>query len=297
VRGGCEIERILKVWPGSFFGGQLMRRASPSWLLCFLLTFSFFVIPAFGSQEKSVTEQVQVSPPPFPRAYPPATNATAKELEERGDELRSEKATIDAIDYYRAALAKEPDNAQLYNKIGICELSTQHYGEAGQYFRRAIHADKRYADAYNNLGVIDYLTKKYSKAIKQYQKALELQDDIASYYSNLGAAYFSKKEYEKANDNYLRALQLDPDIFDRTSRNGVTAQMSSPEDRARYEYEMAKLYAKLGNSERSLKYLRRSMEDGYKGINEVYKDLAFTELRKDPRFTQLMAAKPPGIPE
>jgi hypothetical protein len=39
------------------------------------------------------------------------------------------------------------------------------------------------------------------------------------------------------------------------------------------------------------------MEEGYKGIEEVYKDTEFSELRKDPRFTQLMAVRPPAIPE
>ena len=37
------------------------------------------------------------------------------------------------------------------------------------------------------------------------------------------------------------------------------------------------------------------MEEGYKNIEDVYKDGEFAELRKDPRFTQLMAARPPAI--
>jgi hypothetical protein len=39
------------------------------------------------------------------------------------------------------------------------------------------------------------------------------------------------------------------------------------------------------------------MEQGYKDINMVYKDAEFSDLRKDPRFTELMNAKPPAIPE
>ena len=44
-------------------------------------------------------------------------------------------------------------------------------------------------------------------------------------------------------------------------------------------------------------YLRRAIEEGYKAIGNVYKDEEFAELRKNPRFVELMAAKLPGIPD
>jgi tetratricopeptide (TPR) repeat protein len=268
-----------------------MRR---QFLFC-LLVFASPVGPNLHAQA-SPSESVQVAPPLVRRAEPPAANATAEDLEQRGDQLRAGKAYLDALDYYRAALAKK-SSPQVYNKAGITELLLQRYRESSRDFGHAIKKDREYADAYNNLGVIYYLQKKYSKAIKQYEKAIQLRQDAASYYGNLGAAYFSKKEFEKASIAYNQAVQLDPDIFERTSHTGVTAQMSSPEDRAHFDYVLAKLYAKIGSAERSLQYLRRAMEEGYKGIDNVYKDAEFAELRKDPRFTQLMAARPPAIPE
>ena len=90
-------------------------------------------------------------------------------------------------------------------------------------------------------------------------------------------------------------MRLDPDIFERTSRAGVLAQLPSPDDRAHYDYVLAKLFAKMGIADRSLEYLRKAMEEGYKQIGNVYKDAEFTELRKDPRFTELMASKPAAI--
>jgi len=243
------------------------------------------------------SEQVRVNPPGLRHAEPPPANATAEELENRAEQLRSEKAYADAIDYYRAAIKKDHRNAGLYNKLGIVELMIQHYGDARKNFEHAIKFDHNFADAYNNLGVVRYEEKNYSRAIDEYGKAIRLRQDSASFYSNLGAAYYMKKEWEPATEAYSHALQLDPDIFGRTSRTGVTAQLPSPEDRARFDYVIAKLYAKRGDSDRSLQYLRRSMEEGYKGIKGVYKDPEFSSLRSDPRFTQLMASQPPSIPE
>lgn len=245
----------------------------------------------------SPADQVQIGPPPLRRAEPPAATASAEDLEKRGDDLRTEKAYLDALDYYRVALKKKPNNAILLNKAGISELMLQRYKEARKDFERSIKADRTYPEAYNNLGVVHYEEKKYGKAIKQYEKAIKLRNDAASYYSNLGAAYFATKQFEKANSAYSQALRLDPDIFERVSRAGVSAQLSSPEDRARFDYVVAKLYAQIGNMDRSLEYLRRALEEGYKGIDDVYKDTEFAEVRKDPRFAQLMAARPTAIPQ
>jgi tetratricopeptide (TPR) repeat protein len=269
-----------------------MRRVIGS-LLGFALLILLSLFPA-NAQSHS-PDQVQVTP--LVRTIgPPPPDASAEQLETTADELRARKAYLESIDYFRAALNKRP-SAQLYNKMGIVELQTFHLADSKKDFERSIKIDKKQADALNNLGVVYYEGKHFGKAIKYYKKAIAIRADMASYYSNLGAALFSKKEFERATEAYARALQLDPEIFERTSRTGVAAQLPSPEDRARYEYVMARLYAKMGRTDDSLQCLRKAMEQGYKDINMVYKDAEFSALRKDPRFTELMAAKPPAIPE
>ena len=243
------------------------------------------------------SEQVQIAPPLLRGVDPPAQDATASALELQADQLRSQKLYLDALDYYRAALRKTTNEARLLNKIGITELLMQRYKEARKSFEHSIKADRTYADAYNNLGVILYETKKYGGAVKEYEKAIARDGNSASFFSNLGAAYFSKRDFEHAVTAYQHALELDADVFARTSRDGVQAQLPSPDDRARYNYTVAKLYAKMGLSEQSLEYLRRAMELGYKEMKNVYKDQEFAEVRKSQRFTELMASKTPGIPD
>lgn len=279
---------------------MLSRNLLGCYLGALFLVVTLCVIPTAAQNP----DQLQVGPPPIHRVQPPAPGASAEELEKQGDELRGDKNYIDAVEYYQAVARKSSATASLMNKIGICQLQMQRYREARKTLERAVKKDPKYADALNNLGVVYYELgiqnrsgKDFSRAIKVYDKAIAINGDSASFYNNRGAAYFSKKEYDKGALDYSMALQLDPDIFERTSRGGVEAQLPSPEDRARYEYVVAKIYAKAGENERSLHYLRKAMEDGYKQINDVYKDTEFTALRKDPRFSELMAAKPPAIPE
>jgi tetratricopeptide (TPR) repeat protein len=250
------------------------------------------------------SEQLQVGPPPLHRAEPPAPGATAEELESQGDLLRTDKNYLDAVDYYQAALIKGPATSNLLNKIGICQMMLQRLKESKKSLERAISADRNHSDAYNNLGVIYYQlgvfhreNGNFKKAIKMYDKAIALSSDSASYYNNRGAAYFARRQFEAATTDYATAMKLDPEIFERTSRAGVQAMLPSPEDRARYDYVLAKLYARSGIVDRSLHYLKKAMEDGYKEIANVYKDNEFAELRKDPRFTELMTAKTVSLPE
>ena len=266
-----------------------MRRLS---LLCCLTA----VLSLNLSAQIYAAEQIEVAPP-APHVAAPDLGASVKELEKRGDELRARKSYLDAIDYFQAALDKDPKNAVIQNKMGIAEMQLMRYNNAIKYFKSSIKTDRTYADAYNNLGVTYYLQKNPKKAIKEYEKAIKIRPDSAAYYGNLGAAYFGKKEPEKAMAAYIKALELDPDVLSRSSRMGVVGQTTPGEDRAFYDYMVAKAYAKIGLFDQSLEHLRKAMEEQYKDIEKVYKDEEFATLRKDPRFTNLMTARPTPLPD
>ena len=270
------------------------------WSLC----LSLLALPALAQNALSrpASDDAATAPTQLRQAAPPPPDASAEQLEARGDELRARKAYADALDYYRAALADSKaaaltnsEIAALHNKSGIAHLQMLHYKMAKKEFGRAIKLDPTYAEPLNNLGVVDYIQNNPKKAIGRYLKAIELKAGVASFHSNLGTAYFTRKQYDKASSAYLQALELDPDIFERESPAGVSARMVSPSDRARFSYVIAKMYAKTGNSDRCLLYLRKAMEAGYAGIDDVYKDEEFSQVRKDPRFGELMASKPVAI--
>ncbi|HEX4785241.1 MAG TPA: tetratricopeptide repeat protein [Candidatus Sulfotelmatobacter sp.] len=267
-----------------------------------LVPVSFFLLFTCGLASVSVgqvshSEQVQIKPPLLRTIDPPAPDATAANLEAQAEQLRGAKLYLDALDYYRAALAKKPGSADVMNKIGITELLMQRYHEAKKSFDQAIKFDRNRAEAYNNRGVVLYEERKYSAAVKDYRRAIRLDAQSASFFSNMGAALFAKKDFDHAVQAYQQAVELDPDVFERSSRGGVQAQLPSPGDRARYDFTVAKLYAKMGYSDRSLEYLRRALEEGYKDFDNVYKDAEFAGLRKDKRFAELVASKPAALSE
>ncbi len=73
------------------------------------------------------------------------------------------------------------------------------------------------------------------------RRRLLLRRRGASFHVNLGAAWFSQKRLERAIAEYTRAVELDPNTLKQESRVGITAQIASPEERARYSYVLAKI--------------------------------------------------------
>jgi len=266
-------------------------------LLFAFLIFSLTGIAIPGYAQEPLADQIQIGPPPLRHADVPSPTATAEELEKEGDRLRSDKAYLDALDYYRAAAVKNASSPTLANKTGIVLLQMHHDLDARKSFQTAVRLDRKYPEAHNNLGAAFFQTKNYGKAIKEYRKAIELLGTSASFHSNLGTAYFTQKDFTKAMASYHRALELDPDVFEHSSRDAVILQTQALGDRAQYFYLMARMYAKAGEADRSLNCLRRAIEDGYKDINHVYQDAEFGLIRKDPRFSALMSHKPVGIAE
>jgi hypothetical protein len=64
--------------------------------------------------------------------------------------------------------------------------------------------------------------------------------------------------------------------------------MVSPEDHARYCFEMARLYAELGDETNMLHYLTMASEAGFDVLGEMHGDSMMDRYRKDPRVVLLV---------
>jgi tetratricopeptide (TPR) repeat protein len=218
---------------------------------------------------------------------------TVAQLEKAGDEARAQKDYVQAIRYFQTALKKDRKNSVLYNKLGLAELKNNDLNAARSDFQKAVKRNSKYAEAVNNLGAVDYMKKDFGAAAKNFKKAVALDETRPTFHVNLGAAWFSQKKLERAMAEYTRALELDPDALRQNAKSGVTAQIASPEERARYSYLMAKIYAKRGDVDGCLQCLKKAKEEGYRDLANVYKDEEFSRLRENPRLHEVVAPPTP----
>jgi tetratricopeptide (TPR) repeat protein len=262
-----------------------------------IVKLTIFGIAIIGLLVLPVSSRAQEAPstdtPSQVRVPPPPENADPVELEQQGDQYRAQKAYLDSIDYYRAAM-KTADSAILHNKVGMCLLQLRRDSEAKKEFQRAIKENKEYAEAYNNLGALYYNLRKYGAAIKEYKKAIKLNNDSASFHSNLGGAYFSQKDFDRASREYQRAIQIDPEIFQRqSSASAISIRLVGSNDLGHFHYVMAQMYGQHGDLDHCRFYLSKANEEGYP-IKGALHDNEFAGLRKKPEFVAFVRSlKPP----
>ncbi len=213
---------------------------------------------------------------------------SASELVEQGDAARVKRDYAEAMRYYQAAAKKDPKNSSLFNKMGMTEWRRDNKVAAASYFDRALKVNSKNADALNNIGALAYTNRNLGRAAKYYKKALALDETNATYHSNLGTVWFDQKKYDRAMAEYARAIELDPEVFLKSNTPGSVARVLTAEDRANYEFMLAKAYASRGDSEHCLQWLTKAKEDGYKSLESVYKDAEFAKLRQDPRLAQIV---------
>ena len=220
---------------------------------------------------------------------PDPTTASAEQLEMVADVLRARRFPEDAIDYYTYALRRGGNEVMLMNKLGVTQLDLRHTAAARAYFQRAVKLQKKDAVAWNNLGAVEYMDGHFATAISNYNRAIKLNKNSAIYHSNLATAYFEEKKYKDAREQFKIALRIDPDMAHHDGTGGLTAHMVSPEDHARYCFEMARLYSELGDEANMLRYLTMASESGFDVMSEMRSDNKMDSYRKDPRVILIVS--------
>ena len=252
------------------------------------------LVVLFGACLISGTALAQDAQPVRDTPYavkPTVSEAAVQPLtpEDRGDVYMARKMYREAIESYQQA---PQDSAVVWNKMGIAYHQMLDLDAATKRYRRAIKLDAKYPEAINNLGTIYFAQKRYSRAIFYYKRALKLSPGSAAFYSNLGTAYFAEKKNKEFWDAYNKALQLDPEVFEHRNTFGVLLQDRTVEERARYHFYLAKLYAGTGRRDLALQYIRRALEEGFTDRKKLLQDPEFAAMRDLPEFKELLKLEP-----
>lgn len=116
-----------------------------------------------------------------------------------------------AINIYSSMLAKQPDNGQTWNNLGVAYRETGDPDEALACFQKAVDFAPDMAEAWNNLGVAQDEFNMPEDASKSYGKAIAIRPDYASAHFNLGITLQKLGRFKEAEEHYKSVLETRPD--------------------------------------------------------------------------------------
>jgi TolB-like protein/Tfp pilus assembly protein PilF len=176
----------------------------------------------------------------------------------------------------RRAQALDPLSVETNALVGQNLHFARRYDEAIQQLRSTIDMDANYWLAHSVLGRSYEQQGKLTEAIAEFQRALDLETDVPENYAMLAHAYAlagKKSESEKLLSQ-LREM---------------SAKRHVP------PYNVAIIYAGLGDKDQALAWLERAYADRSFYLTWLKYDPQLDSLRSDPRFADLLRRV--GLPQ
>ncbi len=205
-----------------------------------------------------------------------------------GDEMALAGQSHFALLKYLEASRLNPYHEVIFNKLAIAYSRLQQFPQAEKAVERAIRLEPGYASAHNTIGIVYLANLSNKRAIRSFQEAIRLMPEEANFYVNLGQAYLREEKYQEGLRTYQKALELDPDILDNADVIELTPQSAEVVTEERL-YQMARVFAELGNKQSCLEYLGKALSEGFSDGRRLLNDTAFEKFFEDEEFLDLIA--------
>ena len=228
---------------------------------------------------------VQQTSVPTSAAAPRVSYMYELSPEMQGDLYMARREYVAAIDAYQHA---ELRKSLTWTKIGVAYHHLFAMDEAMKAYQMALRLDSHNADALNNIGAVYHAKHEYHTATKYYKKALKYSPRSAPIYCNLGTTYFADHKYKDAEKAYGRAFAIDPNAFNRDSLAAID-EGSTKEERIAQNYYLARTFARAGQRDQALFYLRKAFDEGFHDRRKLKDEQDFAVLRTTLEFKQLVA--------
>jgi len=185
------------------------------------------------------------------------------------------------------ALNINPKSVRANNLMGLAYFREQNYDYAEIYFQKTVKIDPNFATGYLNLGGVYAMKELFPKAIECYQKALAISPQLTATYYSLGAVCFQMGDQEKGVNYLTKGLEIDPEFLEKhaDSLTGLPMKGSAlPE----LYFTYAKLYANRSDIDRTVEYLKKARQFGFKDWKRIEAEREFAGIRQDPRIKEFL---------
>ena len=201
-----------------------------------------------------------------------------------GRALEGQNRLEEAEVAYRESIIVEPGYWASYNSLGSFLFVYGRNDEAVEAYRRVTELAPANQMGFNNLGAALMTSGKLAEAAEAFERSVEIEPD-SSAYSNLGTMYYYLGRMDEAVPMYSKAVDIAPQAFElRGSRADALWYITTRREEAVQDYRRAValaeqtlavddtnadtwallgwFYSRLGDGERSERYMQRALELG-----------------------------------
>ena len=212
-----------------------------------------------------------------------------KSLGKKDDALKAFQQAVDANPYYWFN----------YNSLGGAYFQFGDNDRALKAFQKVAELAPKNKEGWTNIGTVDYALGKWNEAVEAFKKALDLNPS-AELYSNLGTSYFFEERYDEARANFEKAVEMSPQraifvgnladcyrwlsqkdkaaaTYDRAISLSLQALRTNPRDVDALS-ELGQFYAKKGDTEKGLDFIRRARELNPGNVDFIYRETQINAL-------------------
>jgi tetratricopeptide (TPR) repeat protein len=209
-----------------------------------------------------------------------------------------------AEDEYKQSTRFNPSSAQAHAEYSEMLSILGRHEEALREARLAQQSDPVSPLMSSRVGYAFYWARRYDEAIEQFRKTLDLDPNHCYAYYGLGRTYLEKGmgreallTLEKGNSLAFAGRRPDGKLGYAYGALNQRAKALKIADQLRIlqrqgdpdaAFDLAHVYAGLGDKDRALEFLQRAYEEHYPSMEVLKVEPHFDSLRSDPRFQDLL---------
>jgi uncharacterized caspase-like protein/Tfp pilus assembly protein PilF len=174
----------------------------------------------------------------------------------------------EALQAAKKATLLAPNDSYAWLNLGGININTKNIPDAEIALLKCIELDSSQVTAYHYLAICKQLSGNETEAEAYYIKAIETESNFELSRISLTKLYTRQKKYAEANIQYIELVKMNDTNLD-------------------YWLELAKNESHLDNADKSLYYLEELFKRGFKDIDKIKKDKAFSKIATTDAYSQL----------
>ena len=204
----------------------------------------------------------------------------AEKLCRQGFQLSINGEDQKALEFFKEAIARDPENTMAWNGLGSCHVGLNNPAAAINAYRQAIETNPTDETLYFILG--DYYVKleQHQEAIDAYREVIRLKPDFEEAHFKLGVVYSRLGRLDEGKDAFETVIRLNPDAVPAHFNVGIAyAQLGRYQDALRANQEALRVDPEFAPAHNNIGLVQQKL-----GNTDLEIDAYKRAIRIDPDF-------------